>query len=208
MTSLTSANHCSNHSRSNGHCNRLEIQLAASETLQDHITYRSGKLAIYVSVEGDSTWYDHQVLSVPYQIRTLPARQCHLYTKGHFITFDQQRCDVIPRGSLGKVLLINSKFSFRYDFYHPGLFVLHKNEFAQFQVQVRFQRLAGASANESSSALSQNRICAVAARDGRELVVIDMCERKNTTHSPQIKLIGEEIKLSQARRVILVTISV
>ena len=89
LTSLTSANHC-NHSN-NDYCNQMEIQISATETLQDHVTYRSGRVVIHLSVEGDSTWYEHQVLKVPYQIRGSPARQCHLYTKGHFITFDQQR---------------------------------------------------------------------------------------------------------------------
>uniref|UniRef100_A0AAY4ES42 VWDE protein n=1 Tax=Denticeps clupeoides TaxID=299321 RepID=A0AAY4ES42_9TELE len=145
-----------------GVCSRSTLHYAAVTDLLRDGD-RSTKIHVGPVTSQNFLWNGYTPQSVQIHVKDLPPAYCYSFTDPHVITLDGRR----------------------YDNYQIGTFVLYKSTVRPFEVHVR-QWECGSVLHPSSCA------CGVVARDGGDIISIDMCGGVLSESRPRLLVKGRD----------------
>ncbi|XP_077384090.1 von Willebrand factor D and EGF domain-containing protein isoform X3 [Festucalex cinctus] len=132
---------------------------------------RTTNISIRPLVTSNFVWNGYTPDPVQLKVSDVPSAYCYSFTDPHVVTFDGRH----------------------YDNYQVGTFVLYKSSRWPFEVHVRQWECGGGGAAPTSCA------CGVAARDGNDVVTLDMCDGDVGQTKPRLSVKKRDLSKSGVR---------
>ncbi|XP_061674890.1 von Willebrand factor D and EGF domain-containing protein isoform X2 [Syngnathoides biaculeatus] len=153
-----------------GVCGRAVVHFTAiTDVVRDG--NRTTNISVRPLVTRNFVWNGYAPEPVQLKVQDVPSAYCYSFTDPHIVTFDGRR----------------------YDNYQVGTFVLYRSARWPFEVHVRQRECGGSGAAPTACA------CGVAARDGDDVVTLDMCNGDTGQTKPRLAVKTRDLSKSGVR---------
>ncbi|XP_051921817.1 von Willebrand factor D and EGF domain-containing protein [Hippocampus zosterae] len=132
---------------------------------------RTTNISVRPLVTSNFVWNGYAPEPVQIKVQDIPSAYCYSFTDPHVVTFDGRR----------------------YDNYQVGTFELYRSARWPIEVHVRQWECGGDGRAPTSCA------CGVAARDGDDVVILDMCDGNLGQTKPRLSVKKRELRKSAVR---------